>query len=172
MVDNEDCRWWQLQSDAEQRNLAGKDPKLKKYCKTPKVTDMIHETLHLYDLNIISSWNIALTVASFQSCSEQCCSFLAANLAQLCKILEKCLSRNLNFNKQRARKLIINKVNSLANIRILSKNAKMRKNKTRKTRKKESFKSLKQNLSDPQQKFQCRGKCTKQIYPTKPDSRK
>ena len=34
---------------------------------------MLHE-------NMISSWNIALTRASFQSYSEQRCSFLAANL--------------------------------------------------------------------------------------------
>ena len=35
---------------------------------------MVHE-------NMISSWNIALTGVSFQSFSEQWCSFLAANLA-------------------------------------------------------------------------------------------
>ena len=42
---------------------------------------MTHETLYLYYLNMISSWNIALTGVSFQSCSKQWCAFLAANLA-------------------------------------------------------------------------------------------
>ena len=63
--------------------------------------DMVHETLYLCYLNMISSWNITLTGASFQRCSEQWRSFLAANLALLCKILEKIL------NKQWARRLII-----------------------------------------------------------------
>ena len=35
-----------------------KDPELKKYCKSSKIKDMLHE-------NMISSWNIALTGASF-----------------------------------------------------------------------------------------------------------
>ena len=31
----------------------------------PKINDMVHETLYLYNLNMTSSWNIALTGASF-----------------------------------------------------------------------------------------------------------
>ena len=42
-------------------------------CKSPKIKDMLHE-------NMISSGNIALTGASFQSFNEQRCSFLAVNL--------------------------------------------------------------------------------------------
>ena len=42
---------------------------------------MLHETFYLCYLNMISSWNIALTEVSFQSCSEQWCLLLAANLA-------------------------------------------------------------------------------------------
>ena len=55
----------------------------------------MHETLHLSYLNLISSRNIALTGASFKRCSEQ---WLAAKLAQLCKIFEKYLSKNLHLN--------------------------------------------------------------------------
>ena len=51
-----------------------KDTELEKFCKSPKIKDMLHE-------NMISSWNIALTEVFFQSFSEQRCSFLAANLA-------------------------------------------------------------------------------------------
>ena len=42
---------------------------------------MVHETLYLCYLDMISSLNIALTGASFQRCSEQWYSFLAANQA-------------------------------------------------------------------------------------------
>ena len=55
-------------------NKLQKDTELKKFCKSPKIKDMLHE-------NMISSWNIVSTGASFQSFSEQRCSFLAANLA-------------------------------------------------------------------------------------------
>ena len=40
-----------------------KGPELKKYCKPQKIKYMLNE-------NVISSWNIALTGASFQSLSE------------------------------------------------------------------------------------------------------
>ena len=59
--------------NGEQRDKVAKDPELKKYCKSQKIKDMLHE-------NMISSGNIALTGASFQSFSEQRYSFLAANL--------------------------------------------------------------------------------------------
>ena len=49
-------------------------------CKSPKIKDMLHE-------NMISSGNIALIGASFQSFSEQRCSFLAANLGAYGKSL-------------------------------------------------------------------------------------
>ena len=47
-----------------------------KYCKTPKINNMVHETLYLYYLNMISNWNIALTGASVQRCNEQWSSLL------------------------------------------------------------------------------------------------
>ena len=42
MVSDEDCQWWQLQRDAEQRDWVAKDPELKKYCKTSKIKDIEH----------------------------------------------------------------------------------------------------------------------------------
>ena len=36
-------------------------------CKAPKIKDMVHETSYLCYLNMISSWSIALTGASFKS---------------------------------------------------------------------------------------------------------
>ena len=44
----------------------------------PKINDVVHETLYLYNLNMTSSWNIALTGASFLRCNKQWCSFLTA----------------------------------------------------------------------------------------------
>ena len=44
-------------------NKLQKDTELKKFCKSPKIKDMLHE-------NMISGWNIALTGAFFQSFSE------------------------------------------------------------------------------------------------------
>ena len=35
-------------------------PELKKYCKSPKIKDMVYE-------NMVSSWNVVLTGGSFQS---------------------------------------------------------------------------------------------------------
>ena len=64
-----------------------KDTELKKFCKSPKIKDVLHE-------NMISSWNIALTGVFFQSFSEQRCSFLAAYL------VEKYLCWNLYFKQQ------------------------------------------------------------------------
>ena len=55
-------------------NKLQKDTELKKFCKSPRIKDMLHE-------NMISSWNIALTGVFFQSFSEQRCFFLAVNLA-------------------------------------------------------------------------------------------
>ena len=66
MVGDKDCQWWQLQGHAEQKDRATKDPELKKYCKTPKIKGMGHETLYLCCLNMISSWNISITGAVFR----------------------------------------------------------------------------------------------------------
>ena len=40
-----------------------------------------HDTWNIIFILFKSSWNIALTGVSFQSCSKQWCAFLAANLA-------------------------------------------------------------------------------------------
>ena len=37
------------------RDWAAKDPEHKEYFKTPKIKDMVHETLYLCYLNMISS---------------------------------------------------------------------------------------------------------------------
>ena len=74
---------------------------------------------------MISSWIIVLAGATIQWCSEQRCSFLAANLAWLCKILEKSISRDWWALGYKTNNLL--KVSSLAYIKFCLKMQKIEK---------------------------------------------
>ena len=75
-LDNGGCRRLSMVVAAERccvERLNCKGSRTQEYCKSPKTNDMLHE-------NMIFIGNIAITGATFQSFSEQRCSFLATNL--------------------------------------------------------------------------------------------